>query len=271
MSSINIKKAVKMVKPSPTNSSKTCLQTYCRTLEDKLKLAVSAMEIHEKKIRELERENTKLIIKTQSASTPTPTPTFTPITADVSMNSSTASNSPTANNVENLKEDFDASANESPYSEYNKTKEDMTAPFEETNFALLFGSKPMAFASHESPEKQLLQGTKQQNKTVVSSEILHKHAENSPTIATLPSHQDKRIMDAFEPLSVPRFSYMSSFGIILTSLYIISVLIFCGEFVVLPVTNKMISIVIDLFGFLFDINWMVNDTSSSIFEIDWMH
>ena len=186
MSSINIKKAVKMVKPSPTNSSKTCLQTYCRTLEEKLKLAVSAMEIHEKKIRELERENTKLIIKTQSASTPTPT--FTPITGDVSMNSSTASNSPIANNVDNLKEDFDAIANESPYSEYSKTKEDMTAPFEETNFALLFGSKPMAFASHESPEKQLLQGTKQQNKTVVSSEILHKHTENSPTIATLPSH-----------------------------------------------------------------------------------
>ena len=139
----------------------------------------------EKKIRELERENTKLIIKTQSASTPTPT--FTPITGDVSMNSSTASNSPIANNVDNLKEDFDAIANESPYSEYSKTKEDMTAPFEETNFAVLFGSKPMVFASHESPEKQLLQGTKQQNKTVVSSEILHKHAENSPTIATLPA------------------------------------------------------------------------------------
>ena len=250
MSSESIKKSLNMSKPSPQNSSKPVLENYCKTLEEKLKLAISAMEIHEKKIRELERENTKLIIKTQSAGTPTPA-------TDISMNTSTASASPIANNADNLNEDFIAAANESPYSEYNKTKEDMTAPFEETNFAVLFRSKPMVFASHESPEKKNLHNAQHQNKMVISSEILHRHVMKSLTVVASPFMKGKKLIDVFEPLASPTFSYLKSFGIVLVSLYLISILVLCGEYMILPVVGKFVSITIDQVGFLLDINWMV--------------
>ena len=66
--------------------------------------------------------------------------------------------------------------------------------------------------------------------------------------------------------------FLKLFGIILVSLYSLSIFILCGEYIILPVGGKIISIAIDQIGFLLDINWMVNDAKSpSMFEIDWMH
>ena len=224
------------------------------------------MEVHEKKIRELQRENTKLIIKTQSASTPTPAVDTT------SMNTSTASTSPITASAENLNEDFDAAVNDSPYSEYNKTKEDMTAPFEETNFAMMFGSKPMAFASNESLETKILHNTQREKKTNISIEMFNEYIMKSLAVTKSPSFKEKRLVDVFEPLTQVRFSYTKLFEIMMMSLFLVSIIILCLKYIILPVVGKMTSTFIDQMGHIFNIDWMVYDTKPfSIIDIDWMN
>ena len=103
-------------------------ETYCKSLEKKLKLAIRALEKNERRIKDLERENSKLIIKTQAAST------LSPDLKDFKMKNF-------------LRSDFDAVAEASPYSLYSNATENFDKSFEETNF--------LTMSNHISPSSSL--------------------------------------------------------------------------------------------------------------------